>query len=184
MVAKVLGACQTVTWPDATLARAAAFVTTASEGGILHLEELKRQADEFEPLSVDRFLAGALQPVEWYLKAQRFRRLYRQKVNDLFKDWDILICPATPVPAIEIGTEWLEINGHKLPARAAMGILTQPISYAGCPVVAAPVWPDSGEGLPLGVQIIAAPWREDLALRVAHVLQVSGVCRVKLPVLN
>jgi amidase/aspartyl-tRNA(Asn)/glutamyl-tRNA(Gln) amidotransferase subunit A len=184
MVAKVLGACQTVTWPDATLARAAAFVTTASEGGILHLEELKRQADEFEPLSVDRFLAGALQPVEWYLKAQRFRRLYRQKVNDLFKDWDILICPATPVPAIEIGTEWLEINGHKLPARAAMGILTQPISYAGCPVVAAPVWPDSGEGLPLGVQIIAAPWREDLALRVAHVLQVPGVCGVKLPVLN
>jgi amidase/aspartyl-tRNA(Asn)/glutamyl-tRNA(Gln) amidotransferase subunit A len=183
-VAKLLGASQVVSWPDAHLARAAAFVTTASEGGVLHLEELKRQAPDFEPLSVDRFLAGALQPVEWYLKAQRFRRLYRQKVNDLFRHWDILICAATPVPAIEIGTDWLVINGQTMPARAAMGVLTQPISFAGCPVVAAPVWPDSGKGLPLGVQVIAAPWREDLALRVGHFLQTSGLCHVKSPSLS
>ena len=122
--------------------------------------------------------------MEWYLKAQRFRRLYRQKVNDLFRHWDILICPATPVPAIEIGTDWLVINGQTMPARAAMGVLTQPISFAGCPVVAAPVWPDSAKGLPLGVQVIAAPWREDLALRVGYFLQTSGLCHVKSPSLN
>jgi amidase/aspartyl-tRNA(Asn)/glutamyl-tRNA(Gln) amidotransferase subunit A len=179
LVAKALGATEIVTWPDAHLARAAAFVTTASEGGVLHLTELKRQAQNFEPLSVDRFLAGALQPVEWYLKAQRFRRAYREKVNDLFRDWDILLCPATPVSTIEIGTDWLVINGQQLPARAAMGLLTQPISYAGSPVVAAPVWPDSAQGLPLGVQVIAPPWREDLALRVAYFLERSGVCQVK-----
>ena len=52
-----------------------------------------------------------------------------------------------------------------------MGLLTQPISFAGCPVVAAPLWPAPASGLPLGVQIIAAPWREDLALRAARVLR-------------
>jgi amidase/aspartyl-tRNA(Asn)/glutamyl-tRNA(Gln) amidotransferase subunit A len=60
-----------------------------------------------------------------------------------------------------------------------MGLLTQPISFAGCPVVAAPLWPAGTEGLPLGVQIIAAPWREDLAFRVALALESAGVAHVK-----
>ena len=49
--------------------------------------------EDFEPLSADRFVAGALQPVAWYLHAQRFRRIYRDRVNELFKHWDILLAP-------------------------------------------------------------------------------------------
>jgi Asp-tRNA(Asn)/Glu-tRNA(Gln) amidotransferase A subunit family amidase len=79
------------------------------------------------------------------------------------------------VAAPAIGTEWIEIRGERLPCRPSLGLLTQPISFAGCPVVAAPLWPEGTDGLPLGVQIIAAPWREDLALRAACVLQQAGV---------
>ncbi|MQT71412.1 AtzE family amidohydrolase, partial [Pseudomonas sp. FSL R10-0071] len=86
---------------------------------------------------------------------------------------------ATPVPAPQIGAEWIDINGLRHPCRPALGLLTQPISFAGCPVVAAPMWPDNTGGLPLGVQIIAAPWREDLALRAAAVLEDSGYATVK-----
>ncbi len=178
-VAQALGARTEVLWPDAAQARAAAFIITASEGGVLHLENLRRCPDDFEPLSVDRFIAGALQPAAWYVRAQRFRRLYRDKVNALFQHWDLLLAPATPVPAQPIGTEWLDIQGQRLPCRAAMGLLTQPISFAGCPVVTAPVWPDGSDGLPLGVQLIAAPWREDLALRAAQVLASFGVAHSK-----
>ena len=131
--------------------------------------------EEFEPLSVDRFIAGALQPAAWYLRAQRFRRVYRDRVQALFRDWDVLLAPATPVSAPLLGTEWLDINGAQLPCRPSLGLLTQPISYAGCPVVAAPLWPQEAGGMPLGVQIIAAPWREDLALRAAWTLQQAGV---------
>jgi amidase/aspartyl-tRNA(Asn)/glutamyl-tRNA(Gln) amidotransferase subunit A len=56
-----------------------------------------------------------------------------------------------------------------------MGLLTQPISYAGSPVVAVPLWPNGRSALPIGVQVIAAPWREDLALRVARRLEIDGV---------
>ena len=177
--AGVLGATDTVEWPDAALARAAAFITTASEGGALHLEDLRRRSADFEPLSVDRFLSGALQPAAWYLRAQRFRRLYRDKVHALFQHWDVLVAPATPVAAPHIGTEWLEINGTRHPCRPSMGLLTQPISFAGCPVVAAPLWPAGAAGLPIAVQLIAAPWREDLALRAAMVLQQSGLAHLK-----
>lgn len=177
--AQILEARELVTWPDAALARAAAFITTASEGGSLHLDDLRTRADDFEPLSVDRFLAGALQPAAWYLQAQRFRRRYRDQVNALFTQWDILLAPATPVAAPLLGTEWLEINGVRHPCRPALGLLTQPISFAGCPVVAAPLWPAGTGGLPIGVQIIAAPWREDLALRAARVLELAGVAHTR-----
>lgn len=179
LVATGLGATAEVTWPDAAYARAAAFIVTASEGGALHLEDLRRCPEDFEPLSVDRFIAGALQPAAWYVRAQRFRRVYREKVRALFQDWDVLLAPATPVCAQPVGTEWLDIQGHKLPCRAAMGLLTQPISFAGCPVVTAPVWPSGLGSLPLGVQLIAAPWREDLTLRAAHALESMGVAHVK-----
>jgi len=175
----VLGANSTVVWPDAAQARAAAFIISASEGGALHLQRLRMQAADFEPLSVDRFIAGALQPAAWYLRAQRFRRAYRDKVNALFRDWDVLLAPATPVAAPAIGTEWLEINGQRFPCRPSMGLLTQPVSFAGCPVVTAPLWPDGTDGLPIGVQVIAAPWREDLALRAGWSLAQSGVAQVR-----
>lgn len=177
--ARVLGAVDLVEWPDPVLGRAAAFIVSASEGGSLHLQDLLAQADEFEPLSVDRFIAGALQPAAWYLRAQRFRRVYRDKVNALFQHWDLLLAPATPVSAPVIGTEWLDINGVQQPCRPAMGLLTQPISFAGCPVVAAPMWPADTGGLPIAVQIIAAPWREDLTLRAALALQNAGVAHLQ-----
>ena len=100
---------------------------------------------------------------------------YNQRVLALFEQWDVLIAPATPVPAPTLGTEWLEINGQRLPCRPSLGLLTQPISFAGCPVVAAPLWPQGTGGLPLGVQLIGAPWREDLALRAAYALERAGV---------
>ncbi len=179
LAARTLGAEDEVIWPDAAEGRAAAFIITASEGGNLHLADLRKRADDFEPLSVDRFISGVMQPAAWYLRAQRFRRVYRDRVNALFEHCDVLLAPATPVCAPVIGTEWIDVNGVRHPSRPAMGLLTQPVSFAGCPVVAAPMWPIQGAGLPIGVQLIAAPWREDLALRAAYVLQRAGVACLK-----
>ena len=183
LAARVLDARDTVTWPAAREARAAAFITTASEGGTLHLADLQTRPEDFEPLSVDRFIAGALQPAAWLVRAQRFRRTYRDQVNALFKDWDVLLAPATPVPATVLGAETIEIQGQSYPCRPSIGLLTQPISFAGCPVVAAPLWPEGSAGLPLAVQLIAAPWREDLALRAAHTLEQAGVAHTREAVL-
>ncbi|MDB5819521.1 MAG: amidase [Rhizobacter sp.] len=175
-VAALLKAAPNVVWPDAAEARAAAFITSASEGGALHLSNLRVRSRDFEPLSVDRFISGALQPAEWYLRAQRFRSVYRQKVIALFGQWDVLLAAATPVQAPVVGSETFDLNGAAMPTRPSIGLLTQPISFAGCPVVAVPCWPQGADGLPIGVQVITAPWHEDLALRVAHFLETEGLC--------
>jgi Asp-tRNA(Asn)/Glu-tRNA(Gln) amidotransferase A subunit family amidase len=159
--------------PEAARARAAAFVISASEGADLHLADLKARARDFDPMTRDRFLAGALVPAGWVLRAQRFRRWYREQVLDLFREVDIVLAPATPCPAPKIGQETMEIDGVTMPSRPFIGVYTQPLSFIGLPIVAAPLR-RPGE-LPIGVQIIAAPWREADALRVARALEREGV---------
>lgn len=177
-VAQALGARETVSLPMVEAGRAAAFLITNAEGGALHLDDLRRRAGDFEPLSRDRFLAGSLLPAAWVDRAQRVRRLYAQAVAGLFEHFDVLLAAATPCAATTIGTEWLELNGKRLPLRPSMGLLTQPFSCIGLPVCAVPVWPD--EGLPVGVQLVTAPWREDHALRVAAILEAAGIARAPL----
>ena len=173
-VAAALGTSRSCSLPEVARARAAAFLISNAEGGALHLPDLRRRAADFEPLSRDRFLAGALLPAAWVLQAQRLRRWFALHAAALFRDVDVLIAAATPCVAPEIGTEWLTIAGRRLPARPSLGLLTQPISFIGLPVCAVPVW-GCHPGLPIGVQVIAAPWREDLALRVAWHLHNAGV---------
>ncbi|MBL9204813.1 MAG: AtzE family amidohydrolase, partial [Opitutaceae bacterium] len=97
--------------PQAALARAAAFIITAAEGGQLHLDRLRSQADAFDPACRDRLIAGALLPAAWYLQAQKFRAWYREQVSALFDQVDILIAPATPVPATRLGQQTLLLGG-------------------------------------------------------------------------
>jgi 1-carboxybiuret hydrolase len=173
-VAEALGATQTVEWQGAEAARAAAFLISNSEGASLHLDDLCRRPHDFEPLSRDRFLAGALLPAHWVARAQRVRQLAARQAAALFERFDVLLAPATPCVAPAIGTEWLTIDGQRLPARPSLGLLTQPISCIGLPVCAVPVWGVHAT-LPIGVQLIAAPWREDRVLRVAAALEAQGV---------
>ena len=182
-VAKALDVQDELQFPDAELARSAAFIISASEGGNQYLPALRREPERFEPHSRERLLAGAMIPSAWYIQAQRFRAQARQAFHALFARADVLIAPATPRSATRIGEQTMEINGQPLPIRASMGMLTQPISFLGLPVCCVPVWPSIGEGsmpvmdgaLPVGVQVIAAPWREDRVLRVAAELEAAGV---------
>ena len=187
--AQMLGAIEVAHLPLVEAGRAAAFLITNAEGGALHLSDLRTRAEDFEPLSRDRFLAGTLLPAAWIDRAQRVRRVYAQAVARLFEHFDILLAPATPCAATTIGQEWFELNGQRMLVRPNMGLLTQPFSCIGLPVCAVPVWGEaarSGEpaALPIGVQVIAAPWREDRVLRVAAVLQAAGVAHAPVAALT
>ena len=167
-----IGVTQTVELPHADLARAAAFVITAAEGAQLHLKNLNARAGDFEPMIRDRLLAGALIPAAWYLQAQRVRRWCYAQMLKVFATVDVIVAPATPRTAQRIGQETFTVRGIEMLARPNAGLLTQPISCIGLPVIAAPA--GTLDGLPVGLQIIAAPWREDLCFRVAAALERAG----------
>jgi AtzE family amidohydrolase len=173
-IAKALGVDNTVELREAQRARAAAYLVTMVEGATLHLERLRLQGNDYDPEVRDRLLAGAMLPGAWVAQAQKFRRWWRGEVLKIFEDVDVLLAPATPCRAPPIGQKTLVFDGREMMLRANLGLFTQPISFIGLPVAAVPVW-TAGERLPIGVQVIAAPWREDIVLRVAHVLEREGV---------
>jgi Asp-tRNA(Asn)/Glu-tRNA(Gln) amidotransferase A subunit family amidase len=105
--------------------------------------------------------------------------VFHDRVVTIFDEVDAIIAPATPMQAPKLGQKTAVFNGVELPVRPNLGMFTQPISFIGLPVVSVPVWLE-GEGLPIGVQIIAAPWREDVALRIAYQLEQMGA--VKAPI--
>jgi len=177
-VAKALGTTQIVDVPEAARARAAAYVISTTEGASLHLDRLRKRPNDFDPAVRDRLIAGAMVPAPLVDRAQKFRRWYRAQFSEIFKSVDVLLAPATPCTAPKLGQVNFNLDGVELPVRANIGIHTQPISFIGLPVVAVPV---PLEPLPIGVQIIAAPWREDIALRVAHALEKMGVVSAPSP---
>jgi aspartyl-tRNA(Asn)/glutamyl-tRNA(Gln) amidotransferase subunit A len=177
-VAGALGVTHEVEIPAAHRARAAAFVITASEGAALHLDRLRQRAGDFDPAVRDRLIAGAMVPAALVIKAQKFRRWYREQVLRLFGEVDAVLAPATPCTAATIGQQTFVLDGVEVALRPNIGIFTQPISFIGLPVVAVPVPLDP---MPIAVQIIAAPWREDVALRIAHVLESKGICAAPRP---
>jgi aspartyl-tRNA(Asn)/glutamyl-tRNA(Gln) amidotransferase subunit A len=180
-VAAALGVTNEIELPEAKRARAAAYVITASEGGALHLGRLRARGRDFDPAVRDRLIAGAMIPAAHVVKAQKFRRWYREQVLALFAHVDAVLAPATPCTAPAIGQQTFMLDGVELPVRANLGIYTQPISFIGLPVVVAPV---PFQPLPIGVQIIAAPWREDVALRIAHALERAGTVAATRPSLE
>jgi AtzE family amidohydrolase len=180
LAAAALGVTRRVTIPDAAQGRAAAFLITMAEGANLHMPNLRTRAADFDPGTRDRFLAGALLPAHWVQQAQRVRAAYRAGVTRLFDTVDVILAPATPFSATPIGQAMIEIDGQAVPIRPNLGVFTQPISCIGLPVVTAPIAEPARAGtpggLPIGIQIIAAPWREDLCFRVARALEAAGVC--------
>ena len=177
-VAKALDVTRTVELPEAARARAAAYVISTVEGASLHLDRLRQRPNDFDPAVRDRLIAGAMIPAPFVDRAQKFRRWYRAQVAELFKTVDVIIAPATPCVAPKLGQATFVLDGVELPVRANIGIHTQPISFIGLPVVAVPI---PLQPMPIGVQIIAAPWREDIALRVARALEQTGVAAAPQP---
>ncbi len=179
--AAALGVARSINLPEIPRARASAQIITAAEAGALHLDRLRTRALDYDPATRDRFLAGALVCAPWVYAAQRFRRWFFERVMETFRGVDVLVAPATPFAAPPMGSAGtIEFGGRDVPVRAAIGLFTSPFSLVGLPVVSVPTG-RFAEGLPLGVQIIAAPWREEHALRAAAALEAEGFASCPAP---
>lgn len=172
-VCRALAVKGTVELPGTLEGRSAAYLITNAEGGALHKTRLQQRSGDFDPDTRDRFIAGALLPGEWYLRAQQVRQWYHDQVLKVFERVDVIVAAATPCVAPKSGEKFLTIGGQQQLLRPNLGYFTQPISAIGLPSLVVPTV-DQASGLPIGVQIIAPPWREDWCLQVAQHLEQQG----------
>ena len=162
--------------PEFARARAAALLITFAEASSLQMTNIRTRPGDYDPATRERFIAGALLPAEWVTFAHRFRAWYRDAWRAIFEKTDVVIAAATAFPAQPLGQDTIRLNGREMPLRPSYGLLTAPLSFLGVPVVTVPM---RHEGpLPMGIQVIAAPWREDLAFRVAAYLEREGATSV------
>jgi aspartyl-tRNA(Asn)/glutamyl-tRNA(Gln) amidotransferase subunit A len=98
----------------------------------------------------------------YYRKASQVRTLIRQDFLNAFEQCDALLAPVAPIPAFKIG----EKSDDPLQMYLS-DVLTLPASLAGIPGLSVPCG-FSGEGLPIGLQILGPHLREDLIIRIAY----------------
>jgi len=153
-------------------------VITLVEGSSVQLPRLRARPLDFDPMTRDRFLAGALVPAEIYLRAQRIRARFRAQADAAFEGFDVLITPAVPFEAPPLGADAVEVAGETLNPRGMLGLFTQPISAIGFPALVVPM--KSSDRLPRAVQLVARPWNEEALFRVAQALEDVGAASARL----
>ncbi len=97
------------------------------------------------------------------------RDVVRCKIFEQMREYQILLCPVAAVPAFRHGERSWQIDGHTVEYLDAWSY-TEWFNLLGTPAVSVPVG-KSETGLPIGVQISARPWEEELVLSVAEILE-------------
>jgi amidase len=133
--------------------------------------------DRVEPHN--RVLRDAARAVDSWAYAEAVRgtqRLSRRVVEGFVAGFDLLVTPTTAclpprVAALRAGTD--EDPLAALHNSYPLGVFTSLFNVTGQPAISVPVHHDDATGLPVGVQIVAAPWREDLLLQAARALELA-----------
>jgi aspartyl-tRNA(Asn)/glutamyl-tRNA(Gln) amidotransferase subunit A len=122
-------------------------------------------ADVLTLLDQGRLISGAD-----YLDAQRLRRIYIQEFSKLWTQVDCIFTPATPTPAPRIGQTTVEVGGVTEDVRLATTRMMRAINVLGIPSLAMPCG-FTQAGLPVGLQILAAPQQEDKLLGIGAAME-------------
>lgn len=105
-----------------------------------------------------------------YVNAQRLRAIFRRQMDEIWREVDLIVTPTTAVTAPLRNVTTVEINGRTEEVRLASTRLVRGWNYLGEPALSLPCGKDS-IGLPIGMQLIAAPYNDARLLQIAKALQ-------------
>jgi aspartyl-tRNA(Asn)/glutamyl-tRNA(Gln) amidotransferase subunit A len=128
------------------------------EARALHEDRLAAAPELFQPDVRDRLEAAGDVRAWEYVRARADMERLRARLLPLFDSVDVLALPTTPVTAPLLGEEEVRIGEQTLPTRSALLSLTTPWSVLGWPAISVPAGQVSG--LPVGLQLVAAPGRD------------------------
>ena len=167
--ARIGGRVVEVRVPDMEALRSAAVTCLLVEAASSLRPFLDRRSD-FGKDILAMLDQGRVIPAIDYIEAQRTRRRIGRQFVKLFDEVDCIFTPATPITAPWIGQMTLEIRGVAEEVRAAATRFSRGMNALGLPAISIPCG-FSLSGLPIGLQIIAAPRQEDLLLHAAAAME-------------
>src|SRR5438034_3958026 len=161
---------------------AASFAIVATEALAYHAEWLRTRASDYQPDVRERLRMGAFVSGVHYVRAQQVRQLVRREVDAALERRDVLLAPATPIPAPVLGETETALGDGPSDVRSALIRLTRPFNFSGHPACSLACGFTTG-GLPIGMQIVGRPFDEATVLRVADAYQRSTDWHTRRPVL-
>jgi len=168
--AEYLGARVTpVRVPDIEALNAVGRVILLAEASALYESYLDRRSD-FGADVLALLDQGRLVPATSYVNAQRLRKTLLQEFRELFRTIDCLFTPSTPVVAPKIGQREIDLDGIVLDARVVITRFSRGMNVLGFPALSMPCG-QSPEGLPIGLQMIARPFEENLLFLLGEALE-------------
>jgi aspartyl-tRNA(Asn)/glutamyl-tRNA(Gln) amidotransferase subunit A len=151
----------------------------AAESFAFHAEGIERTPDLYQPETLRRIRSGEKITAAEYIRRRRELDSDRRRAQVFFADVDLLITPTMPIPAPAIAG--LKTDPAALrPAELILLRNTRPFNVWGLPAISVPCGFTEG-GLPIGLQIAAPPWREDLVFRLARVYESATEWRKRRP---
>ncbi len=167
--------------PEVETALHAASVLMVAEAAAVHETNLREHAEDFDPAVRERIRPGCFIPATAYIQAQRFRAQWTKRVcREVFGAVDLVLCAATPIPAPPRTQQSGVVRGKELDMRTIMVSLTRLWNFFGGASTAFPAGMDA-EGLPLGAQIMGAPFEDHHTLAFVHQLEKKGIVQVERP---
>jgi aspartyl-tRNA(Asn)/glutamyl-tRNA(Gln) amidotransferase subunit A len=153
-----------ISLPEIPLAAQTNTLMTTSDGASVYREQMANRPEDFGVDVLRRLQFGAAFTSSEYSQARRTQAILRRDFEQFFADWNILLTPATPIPAPLIeGPDAVE--QARLLTR-----FTSPFNLTGLPAISIPCG-FNPEGLPLGLQLIARHWDEARLLQAAYAYQ-------------
>jgi aspartyl-tRNA(Asn)/glutamyl-tRNA(Gln) amidotransferase subunit A len=149
---------------------AASTAIVASEALAYHAAWMRSRVQDYQPDVRERLRMGAFVSGAHYVRAQQLRALVRSEIDDALARRDVLVAPATPIPAPLLGERETTLGDGRSDVRAALIRLTRPFNYSGHPAGSAPCG-FTRDGLPIGLQVVGRPFDEATVLRVVDVYQ-------------
>lgn len=167
--------------PDVERALQAVSVVMVAEAAAAREKNVRERAEDFDPGVLERIRPGFFIPAFSYIQALRFREQWARRVRrEVYGRADLVLSAATPIPAALRSQTSGVVRGREIEIRALMTSLTRLWNFFGGPSTAFPAGMNE-EGLPLGAQIMGAPFDDHRALALAHQLEKAGIVKVEKP---
>ena len=153
----------------------------AAESYEIHAQSISDTPELYDPETLRRLRTGENIPAEKRVEAEAALRSARREILRVFEEVDLLVTPTTPRAAPMIGI--LQAHPEELrPSEIALLRNTRPFNVWGLPAISIPCGFTSS-GLPIGMQIAGAPWREDLVLTLAYGYEQATEWHKRIPAL-
>ena len=172
---ETLGAhIEKVSFPDMRPAASGNSLIVVSDAATVYAEQFRNSPKEFGDDIRQRLEIGSQVNLVEYIQARRQQVLLRRRFESFFDDFEILIMPTTAVPAPLIeGPDALE-------QASLLTRFTAPFNITGLPALSIPCG-FTQSGLPVGLQLIARPWREAELLQAAYAYEVATQWYLQVP---